>query len=76
MATVEIPYRDTYKAIVDRFPKSLATNHIKSNKNHDLETVREELNKIINGRDTASGYNTPSDTEDAKRFLKQLESTT
>lgn len=74
MATVEIPYRDTYKAIVDRFPKSLATNHIKSNKTHDLEVVKSELNKIVNGKDIESGYTSPHDTEDAKRFLKQLES--
>lgn len=73
MAIEKIPYKDTYKEIVDRFPKSLATDHIKSNRNHDLEIVKESLGKIIYGRDVNSGYNSPRDTEDAKRFLKQLE---
>lgn len=74
MATLEkIPYKDTYKAIVDRFPNSRATNHIKSNKNHELEVVKAELGKIIYGTDTGSGYTSPRDTEDAKKFLSQLE---
>jgi len=73
MATVEIPYKETYKAIVDRFPKSLATTHIKSNKNHEVSIVKAGLGKIIHGTDVESGYNSPRDTEDAKRLLGQLE---
>ena len=73
MTTEKIPFKDTYKEIVDRFPKSLATDHIKSNKNHDVGIVKESLGKIIYGRDIKSGYDSPRDTEDAKRFLKQLE---
>ncbi len=73
MAETEIPLKDTYKAIVDRFPKSLATTHIKSNKNHELSVVKSGLSKIIFGTDTESGYNSPHDTEDAKRLLNQLE---
>jgi hypothetical protein len=73
MATIDIPYREIYKAIVDRFPKSRATNHIKSNKSHDLAIVKSELGKIIYGKDIDSGYNSPRDTEDAKMLLGQLE---
>jgi hypothetical protein len=73
MAKVEIPFKDTYQAIVERFPRSLATNHIKSNKNHEVNIVKTELGKIIYGTDTQSGYNSPQDTEDAKRLLGQLE---
>lgn len=76
MAKVEIPYKDTYKAIVDRFPKSRATDHIKSNKNHDLNIVKTELNKIINGKEADKGYSSPRDTEDAKILLSQLENPT
>ncbi len=73
MAIEKIPYKDTYKEIVDRFPKSLATDHIKSNRTHEVEVVKAELGKLIFGRDIKSGYSSPRDTEDAKRFLKQLE---
>lgn len=68
-----IPLKDTYKAIVDRFPKSLATTHIKSNKNHEVDIVKAGLGKIINGTDKESGYTSYSDTEDAKILLGQLE---
>jgi hypothetical protein len=40
MAAIEIPYKETYIAIVIRFPKSLATNHIKLNKNHEVNIVK------------------------------------
>jgi hypothetical protein len=73
MATEKIPYKDTYKEIVDRFPKSLATDHIKSNRTHEVTIVKAQLGKIIYGKDTESGYTSPRDTEDAKRLLKQLE---
>ena len=73
MAVIDIPFKDTYKAIVDRFPRSLATTHIKSNKNHELSIVKSGLGKIIQGTDHESGYNSPRDTEDAKRLLGQLE---
>jgi hypothetical protein len=73
MAIAEIPYKETYRAIVDRFPKSLATSHIKSNKYHDVEIVKAALAKLINGYDTESGYKTDQDKEDAKKFLDLLE---
>jgi hypothetical protein len=73
MAIVEIPYKETYKAIVERFPKSRATSHIKSNKNHDVEIVKIELAKIINGHDIESGYKTDQDKKDAKKFLDLLQ---
>jgi len=58
---------------VIRFPKSLATTHIKLNKNHEVNIVKHELGKIIYGTDVASGYNSPRDSEDAKRLLGRLE---
>ena len=73
MTFVEIPYKETYKAIAVRFPKSLATSHLKSNKNHDVEIVKTELAKIINGHDPESGYKTDKDKEDAKKLLDLLE---
>ena len=73
MVKIIIPREETYKAIVDRFPKSLAAKHIENEKVIDGELIKVELVKIISGNDLDGRYNLPEDVADAQKYFNLLQ---
>jgi len=73
MVKIIFPPEETYKAIADRFPRSLAAKHIQNEKQINGDIVKTELVKIISGNDLDGGYDSPEDVADAQKYFDLLQ---